>query len=176
MSIQDRLKEQRYGELYFQVPNRYELNNQILSRSTMYKLRKENFYLSVYNIYMKNGQGRYKEGYNQLINDYADIYTYKSKSWTFIVNLMYRRYLYFLDNKQYYNNSFLSYATIWYTSSLFQMRKAILANMIRNKEIPAIRDLNSPNTNGWYSLVKPMENKYTINRALQVFDLIGSIE
>lgn len=179
MSIHERLKDDRYGKHIIFMPTRDECKPYInlTARQLIYKLRKNNIYLKLYNIYTKPyTQYRHSKTYNQLIQDYKSYHNYKSKSWTFIVNLMYKRYLYFKSNQQYYQHSFDVFSTSWYVSSLFQMRKAIMKQMVMLELIPPLRDFNAPYTNGFYKLVKPMQEKHTKLRAEYIYELFSNLD
>ena len=172
MSIQTRLRQQRYGTSQYQVPTRDEMKDFPITRKEKYALNRDNIYLKIYEIYSSPAKGRYREPYDKLLRDYCELYDSKSKSFRFIVHLMVRRLKYFIANKQYYNHSFIDYSVIWYVASLFQMRKAKMKRMAMAGEIPYQYNYNAPCTNGYYPLVKPMQVKHTVYRATLVYNLL----
>lgn len=181
MAIQDRLKRDRYGLYNKRTLNKFillnELTDKINYRSVTYKLKKHNIYNTFYKaITQPYTSHKYASTYNNLIGDYHNRNLHKTKSWTYIVNLMVLQYIYFKLNPSLYNNNFQTLAVSWYNISLFQMRKAIMKDMRNKGEIPSnVVNFNLPQSNGYYNLVKPMYYKHTTQRALKLYDLLEDI-
>jgi len=179
MAIQDRLKRDRYGLYNKRTLNREQLisalSNKIDYNQITRRAKKLNLYYTFYHLISSvYTSSKYSHTYNQLIKDYHKRNLHKTKSWTYIVNLMILQYYYFKYNPNQYNNNFTTLAVSWYNISLFQMRKAILKNMVSNKEILPIKDYNALHTNGLYPFVKPMYYKHTIKRALVLYDILDN--
>lgn len=174
MSIQDRLIRDRYSEININVPNWDELKaNSLCGREVIYKINKHNIKQKVFNIYFTKATCKYKETYNSLLDDYLSFDLHKTKSWTYITSLLYRRFLYFHINSNLYNNNYQYYSIPLYNSTLFQMRKAIMKQLVVTKQIPPIRDFNKPYTNGFYPLVKPLPLKETRKRADMLWGVLS---
>lgn len=177
MSIQTRLARDRYSPMILQVPNKDELDKHIpFDHNTKRMLHKHDILRKVHNIYYLPPKGRWRSTYSSVIDDYAKIHGHESRSWFFIVKMLYMRYLYFLKFPEKYGYSFEHYGIIWYNASLFQMRKAILKQMWLRGEIPILRDMNSPSSHQYYDLVKPMRFDYTKPRAELLFEIFSTIK
>jgi len=178
MNIQDRLREQRYGKYYIQVPNNDVMNNK--NRNHLYALSKHDIYNKVKLIYTTQSKGKYSRYTTKLVSDYF-MYLNQSRSrssssWTYIVLQQYRRYLYFKANRYLYYNDFSVYATSFYVSILFQMRKYVMYNMTKEGLIPKGIDYNNPASNGYYPLPKPLSVSKTTELGQLLFDIYSDLD
>jgi len=176
MGIQERLKRQRYGEHHVIMPNKDEISYIKTSRNLRYALKSDDIYNKVFQLFLTPPvKDRYFKNYITVIKDYkhyaGDLNS--NRGFTFIVEqILIKKMVYFLHNKQMYSHNFEVYSQSWLFGALCSMRKYVMKQLMKENKIPVLYDLNNPASNGYYKLVKPMNNRAMKALGSRMFDLL----
>ena len=176
MTIQERLKRQRYGDRTVFMPNNNEIKHIPTNRNLRTRLKKDKVYSRILDIFANPPKrDKYYQGYMKVINDYLSYVpdASKNKSVTYLVeHILLKKLIYFIENKHRYEHNFQIYSQSWLYGALCSMRKYIMYHLMKENKIPILYDITSPSSGGYYSLPKPMNNPAMIELGDKLYTIL----
>lgn len=174
MSIQHRLKIQRYGYGNYKMPEPY-----MLTDSGLYPMRATRSHravgIEILNLMQEPPvRDKYYSGFSKIVRDYSwelDQVSNKRALTSLSYSKIIQKLSYFMVNPQMYGNEFNNFAIPWISGILFSMRYYTMHRMSLRGEVPRI-NFSTALSAGFYKFPKPMGNAATLELAAKIFDIV----
>lgn len=158
------------------MPNIDDIKYIKTNRNIRTRMKKDKVYSTIMNLFLNPPKkDKYYNTYSKTVIDYLSYVnnTDSNKSVTYIVdNILLKKLIYFKDYSHRYENNFQVYSQSWLYGALCSMRKYTMYNLIQLEQIPVIYDFNSPSSNGYYPLPKPMNNPAMIELGDKLYTIL----